>query len=263
MTSDSNKKRNTSNSKNANTKKTSTGKTTAKKTSAKKSGVKRSYSKKSGSKRKKSKKISNKTLLALIITVIAITVIICAVIYSSNSFDKLTTVKLSDELTITEDFLTPNEYSRPQTPVEAINGIVVHYTANPGSTAIQNRNYFEGLKDGTGTYASSHFIIGLDGEIIQCMPLTEVAYASNERNTDTISIECCHPDDSGEFTKETYDSLVKLTSYLCMQYNLSTDSIIRHYDITGKICPKYFVDHEDKWIEFLSDVSSHISSLNS
>ena len=42
--------------------------------------------------------------------------------------------------------LTVNEYSRPGTPTEKITGIVVHYTANPGATAMDNRNYFEGLK---------------------------------------------------------------------------------------------------------------------
>lgn len=61
--------------------------------------------------------------------------------------------------------LTVNEYSRPGTKTERINGIVIHYTANPGSTAMQNRNYFEGLKDSHITKASSHFIVGLDGEM--------------------------------------------------------------------------------------------------
>lgn len=57
------------------------------------------------------------------------------------------------------------------------------------------------------TYASSHFLVGLDGEVLQNVPLNEVAYCSNQRNDDTISIECCHPDDSGEFTSATYESL--------------------------------------------------------
>ena len=78
-----------------------------------------------------------------------------------------------------------------------IRNIVLHYTANPGATAKQNRDYFEGLKDTHLTKASSHFIVGLDGEIVQCIPTWEVAYASNNRNGDTVSIECCHPDESG------------------------------------------------------------------
>ena len=37
-------------------------------------------------------------------------------------------------------------------------------------------------------------------------------------------------------------------------YHLKKDDIIRHYDVTGKICPKYFVDHEDAWNEFLNSL---------
>ena len=88
--------------------------------------------------------------------------------------------------------LTVNEFSRPGTPTDKITGVVVHYTANPGSTAQNNRDYFENLKDTQDNKVSSNFVIGLDGEIIQCIPTSEVAYASNSRNIDTVSIECCH-----------------------------------------------------------------------
>ena len=158
---------------------------------------------------------------------------------------------------IDRDLLPVNEYSRPGTYVDDVKGIVIHYTANPGSTAKQNRDYFAGLADGaSGTYASSHFIIDTDGSIIQCVPMSEVAYASNDRNHDTISIECCHEDESGKFTKATYESLVKLTAWLSDTYLITTDEIIRHYDVTGKNCPKYFVEHKDKWQEFLVDVEN-------
>lgn len=157
------------------------------------------------------------------------------------------------------DLLTINEYSRPGIERSEINGIVIHYTANPGSTAKQNRDYFEGLKDSKITKASSHFIIGLDGEIIQCVPTAEIAYASNERNSDTISIECCHPDETGEYTEATYESLVELVAWLCGKFNLETDDIIRHYDITGKACPLYYVEHEDAWETFKQDVQNYIN----
>ena len=152
------------------------------------------------------------------------------------------------------DLLDVNEYSRPGIPLEEINGIVIHYTANPGSTAQENRDYFNGLQYSQETEASSNFVVGMAGEIIQCVPTWEVAYASNERNFDTVSIECCHPDDSGEFTDETYRSLVQLTAWLCLKFDLSEDDVIRHYDVTGKVCPKYFVDHEDAWEEFRQNV---------
>ena len=157
--------------------------------------------------------------------------------------------------------LTPNEFSRPQIALEQINGIVVHYTGNPGTTAQENRDYFEGLKDGSGTYASSHFVIGMDGEIIQCIPSTEISYASNDRNSDTLSIECCHPDESGQFTEATYQSLINLTAWLCSHFDVPVDSVIRHYDVTGKECPKYFVDHEDAWEQFRKDVAAREAEL--
>ncbi len=159
---------------------------------------------------------------------------------------------------ITEELLTPNEYSRPQIALEEVNGIVIHYTANPGTTAENNRSYFEGLAASGETYASSHFIVGIDGEVIQCVPLTEIAYASNERNSDTISIECCHEDESGKFSDDTYATLVHLTAYLMGQYDLEIDDVIRHYDVTGKDCPKYFVEHEDAWTQFKEDVETYI-----
>ena len=144
--------------------------------------------------------------------------------------------------------LDVNPYSRPGTTIDHVNGIVVHYTANPGSTAQDNRDYFNGLKDSHETSASSNFVIGLEGEIIQCIPTWEMAYASNDRNVDTISIECCHPDENGKFTDATYRSLVQLTAWLCAKYDLTADQVIRHYDVTGKICPKYFVEDEDAWV---------------
>ncbi|MCR5099119.1 MAG: N-acetylmuramoyl-L-alanine amidase [Lachnospiraceae bacterium] len=161
---------------------------------------------------------------------------------------------------ITEELLTVNEYSRPGKSLDEVHGIVVHYTANPGTSAENNRSYFEGLKDSHDTYASSHYIIDIDGEIIQCIPLTEQAYASNDRNYDTIAIECCHPDETGVFSKDTYDELVHLTAWLLGQYDLEIDDVIRHYDVSGKPCPKYFVDHPEKWEEFKSDVEKYIDT---
>ena len=154
------------------------------------------------------------------------------------------------------DLLTINPYSRPGTQSEKINNIVIHYTANPGTTAKQNRNYFEGLKDSRKTKASSHFIVGLEGEIIQCVPTWEIAYASNHRNSDTVSIETCHKTSDGAYTKETYKSMVELTAWLCEKFGLTEDDIIRHYDITGKTCPKYFVENEEAWKQFRLDVKN-------
>ena len=151
--------------------------------------------------------------------------------------------------------LSINEWSRPGIKVDSIEKVVVHYLANPKTTAQENHDYFESLKNLQNTYMSANYVVGLNGEIIQCIPTWEIAYASNERNGDTVSIECCHPDDSGFFTDETYCSLVQLTAWLCNKYGLTADQVIRHYDVTGKLCPKYFVEHEDAWKAFRKDVA--------
>lgn len=157
--------------------------------------------------------------------------------------------------------LTINPYSRPGTSSGKINNIVIHYTANPGTTAGQNRNYFENLKDVKETKASSHFIVGLDGEIIQCVPTWEIAYASNHRNADTVSVETCHMTSEGTYTDGTYNAMVQLTAWLCEKFNLTEEDVIRHYDITGKICPKYFVDDEKAWERFKQDVKSILEEI--
>lgn len=167
-------------------------------------------------------------------------------IYQPNSIEEYT----MDQLSIQHQFLTVNPYSRPGKALKRVNGVVVHYTANPGSSAKNNRDYFESLKTRHTTKASSHFIIGINGEIIQCIPLNEIAYASNNRNSDTISIECCHPDSTGRLSNATYQSLQKLVKSLMTTYSLNKNDIIRHYDITGKECPKYFVTYPQKWEEF-------------
>lgn len=168
--------------------------------------------------------------------------------------------KVEQAPAIQVDLLTVNEYSRPGTPLKKVKGVVIHYTGNPGTTATQNRSYFEGLAESKETKASSHYIIGLSGEIVQCVPLDEIAYASNERNADTISIECCINNDAGKFNDNTYDALVHLTAWLVGEYDLKISDIIRHYDVTGKICPKYFVEHESAWEDFKLDVEKYINT---
>ena len=142
--------------------------------------------------------------------------------------------------------------SRRGVMLEGVRNIVIHYVSNPGTTAQQNRDYYAN----PSSDVSSHFVIGLKGEIIQCIPLHEKSSASNHRNKDTISIEVCHPDESGKFTDASYQSLVKLTAWLCETCDLDSADVIRHYDITGKQCPLYFVTHEDAWKKFLKDVKS-------
>lgn len=210
------------------------------------------------SRRRKRKKITNYRWLQCLVLLLLIVVSIMKItdLVEKKTAPSLKVVEESPVLDV--QLLTVNEYSRPGIERDQINGIVVHYTANPGSTAKQNRDYFEGLKDSHITKASAHFIVGLDGEIVQCIPTAEIAYASNDRNGDTISIECCHEGEDGKFNQETYDSLVHLTAWLCGKFGLGADDVIRHYDVTGKACPLYFVEHEDAWDSFKKDVQKYI-----
>lgn len=144
-----------------------------------------------------------------------------------------------------------NGTGRRGIPLEGgVKDIVIHYVGNPGTTAQNNHDYYAQ----PSTQVSSHFLVGLEGEVILCVPLDEKSSASNERNRDTISVEVCHPDETGQFNEASMNSLVKLTAWLCKEYGLDTTHIIRHYDVTGKLCPLYFVEHEDAWEAFKAAV---------
>lgn len=158
---------------------------------------------------------------------------------------------------VKEDLLPVNEYSRCGDKLTHVNAVVIHYVGNPNTTAWQNRSYFENLATSGETSASSNLIVGLEGEALLCVPLDEVAYCSNDRNHDTVSIEFCHPAADGKPTQETYDTLVKLTAWLCDLYGLDAqEDVIRHYDVTGKQCPMYFVENETEWTQFKADVAA-------
>lgn len=155
---------------------------------------------------------------------------------------------------IQQQYIAEDGHSRTGLEMRRVNDIVIHYVANPGSTAQGNRDYFNSSQ----STVSSHFVVGLDGEVIQCVPLNEQSSASNNRNGDTVSIEVCHPDSSGKFKDVTYARLVELTAWLCNEFGLSERHVIRHYDVTGKNCPKYFVENEAAWEQFRRDVDAEL-----
>ena len=151
-------------------------------------------------------------------------------------------------------------HNRPKTRRSRTTAIAVHWVANPNSTAMANRNYF----NTTSRAVSSNYVIGLQGEILCCIPDEETSWCTNEANSYTVSVECCHPDWTGCFTGKTYTSLVELTARLCQKYHLDPQNggVIRHYDVTRKICPKWFVpasrggsdtNDERHWKQFLHE----------
>lgn len=163
-------------------------------------------------------------------------------------------------MNIEDRLLTVSQYCRSGEKQGNIQYIVVHWVGNAGSSAIGNRNYFNSLATSHKTSASSHYIIGLNGEIIRCIPEDEVAFHSGSysMNRKSIGIENCHPDWDGKFNDATYNSLVELCADICRRHNLSVNNIIRHYDVTGKECPRYYVRNESAWVKFKNDVANKL-----
>ncbi len=171
-------------------------------------------------------------------------------------------VEKAIELTVPDwvdvELIHKHNTARSGTQLSDIKNIVIHYVGNPNTSAKNNRDYF----DKPDTTVSSHFVVGLEGEVIQCVPLYEKSAATNNRNKDTISIEVCHPDESGKYGDKTYASLIKLTAWLCKELKLDENDVIRHYDVTGKICPKYYVENEDAWHTLKQDIKESLESEN-
>lgn len=217
--------------------------------------------------RKRRRRIIFKRTVLLLLFAAAVTVGIIAV---KNSRFSKKTVSNTPKSDVTEklkaieipafidrQIIHLHSTARTGTPLDGVKNIVIHYVGNPGTTAQNNRDYFD--KD--STEVSSHFLVGLKGEVIQCVPLWEKSAASNWRNSDTISVEVCHPDESGKFGDKTYKSVVKLTAWLLKETGLDENDVIRHYDITEKLCPIYYVKHEDAWNNLRKDIGAALKDI--
>lgn len=191
----------------------------------------------------------------MIIAMLAIFVIVAAATISSCM--KVVDISQVDYPSyVDQQFIKKDGHSRTGRDIRRVKDIVIHYVGNPGSTAQANRDYFDSSKSSV----SSHFVVGLQGEVIQCVPLDEHSSASNNRNKDTISIEVCHPYENGKFNDVTYDRVVELTAWLCEEFGLDEKDVIRHHDITGKLCPLYYVEHEDAWEQMRNDIKQELKA---
>jgi len=181
---------------------------------------------------------------------------------------------------VTEAYLTPNQFSRPQIKLRGVYGLVLHYVGNAGTSALFNRNFFESRKHGKTGYGSAHFIVDLAGDVLVCIPPNEVAYHCGEDRTHgylytpfaierfgywpngkTLGIEMCHLDNAGRFTDETLAATSELCAKLCEQFNLSpTDDICRHFDITTKLCPRIWVEHQELFDNFKRETQRRLLS---
>ncbi len=160
------------------------------------------------------------------------------------------------KIKVQQELLSYSDYSRPGIKMEKIENIVIHYTSVPGTTAADKRDYYESLKDKKDATESVHFIIDLDGTIVQCIPVTETACASKAYNVNSISIEYCNTASDGSMSNKTYESMVALVAHLCKEYDIPVKKVIRHSDITGSMCPLYFVQNEDAWEKFKKDIEA-------
>lgn len=145
--------------------------------------------------------------------------------------------------------------------LNSIRYIVLHYTGNTGDTAKNNAVYF---RDNV-VKASAHYFIN-DSTIYQSVPDNHAAYAvglgsrtepyfkwpsmwNTITNSNSISIEMCGSKSSSEASQETKDTAAKLAADLCEKYGLTPSCVYRHYDVTGKSCPRWAVDDNLKWLE--------------
>lgn len=201
--------------------------------------------------RRKRKNKRLKRIKTLLIEIIILAILVAVAI---KVFVKKDRLEVAQQVEIPEwvdvQLIDEGNPSRTGLPLDGINNIVVHYVGNPQTTAQQNRDYY----NHQDSDVCSHFVVGIDGEIIMCVPLAERSSASNDRNHDTISIEVCHPDESGKFTDESYSSLIKLVDWLMDTFDMKPDDVIRHYDVTGKECPLYYVKNPDAWEQFKRDL---------
>lgn len=161
---------------------------------------------------------------------------------------------------ITKKFITKNKYSRPGTKRARTTKIAWHYTGIHDVPAINTVNYFSnvvrnGYKvNGKYIYASSHYVVGLKGEIYYIVPEDEIAYTTNSANYYSIGIECATTGSDDHYTDEQYKAMVELGADLAKRYNLNPKKdFIRHYDVTNKVCPRYFVNNPTAWKKFKQD----------
>ena len=128
-----------------------------------------------------------------------------------------------------------------------IEWIVMHYTANDGDSDESNGRYFQRPLN---PVASAHYFVD-DDSITRSVPDDFVAYHCGAyqykhpscRNANSIGIEMCDAKRDGKVmaTEKTIQNAAELVYQLCKQYGIPYDHIIRHYDVTGKLCPAYWV----------------------
>lgn len=152
-------------------------------------------------------------------------------------------------------------------PTANIKYLVIHYTANDGDTDENNGNYFKN----NVVKSSAHYFVD-DDSVTQTVPDNYIAYHCGAtsykhsycRNANSIGIEICDDIKNGVIypSAKTIQNVLELTEYLMKKYNIPKANVIRHYDVTGKLCPAYWVDN-NKWkTEFWNKIGAKPTATN-
>lgn len=148
--------------------------------------------------------------------------------------------------------------------------LIIHYTANDGDSAIGNAKYFANNVIG----ASAHYFVD-DKTIYNSVPDEYIAWAVGDEkwkntkgakwykictNANSLSIELCDTQKNGyyNFTEATLQNAARLAAELMIKYNIPMENLGRHYDVSGKLCPRPMVDDEAKWEDFKNRVRGEI-----
>lgn len=164
-----------------------------------------------------------------------------------------------------QQFMKINKYGRPGTKRTKTTKIAWHFTGQHDVSAKNTVSYFSnvvanGYKvNGRYIYASSHLVVGLQGELYHIVPFNEIAYTTNSANYYSVALECATTGADDHYTDEEYKTMVKTGAWLAQTYKLDPRvDFIRHYDVTGKICPKYFVNNVKAWKQFKLDCYNYM-----
>ena len=145
--------------------------------------------------------------------------------------------------------------------LSTIKYIVIHYTSNDGDTDTNNGKYFRDYV----VKASAHYFVDSDS-ITQSVKDNVIAYSVGGNkyascaqtgggkyygkctNSNSISIELCDDVKNGVVypSDKTIENALELTRHLMKKYNVPKERVIRHFDVTGKLCPAYWCGTDAK-----------------
>lgn len=139
--------------------------------------------------------------------------------------------------------LIPKQANNPGIKIKP-DTIVIHYTAVPGCSANRLATCF--INDNGGYHQSANYAVD-DKEVICLIPAGGISYGVTGHNQHIINIEVCYYASNGVFELSTIQNLRELVRRLMKKWNIAPACVVRHYDLTGKMCPEYYAQYENEW----------------